>query len=145
MNWLRKERKTILNGTPVSIAALIIMMAVVLGACGGGSADRVRQEQLNEVKESTVENLNDILYDLEERIEFLEGHIKEAEGDAKAEFEEANETLEEQKKRIEQKLVHIDEATLDTWNDVIDKTSVVIQEVRSATNEAIRDIRELVE
>lgn len=133
------------RSSKVSFAAILIMLVFVLGACGGGGADRVRQEQLNEVKESALDNLNDMLYDLEQRVEFLGEHIEEAEGEAKAELEEAREQIKEQKGVIEKEIAKIDEATLETWNEVIENTSQVIQQVRTETNEIINNIREHVE
>ncbi len=142
---LIKNCKVMSRGSSVSFAAILIMLVSVLGACGGGGADRVRQEQLNEVKESALENLNEMLHDLEQRVEFLEEHIEEAEGEAKAELEEARELLEEQKEELEGEIAKIDEATLDTWNEVIENTSQVIQQVRTETNEIINIIREHIE
>ena len=126
------------------IMTLIIMFSLILGACGGG-ADRVRQEQLNERKESTAGNLNDILHDIEERIEIAEYQMEEAEGELQEELEELNSALKEQKENIEKELELINEATLETWNDVIDNTSKTIREVRTETNEITRKLLDLME
>ncbi len=142
---LSRNYRVSTKGSSISLAAILIMLVFILGACGGGSADRVRQEQLNEVKESALENLNDMIHDLDQRIEFLGEHIEEAEGEAKDELEEARDQLKEQKDVLEQEADKIDEATLDTWNDVIENTSQVIQQVRTETNDIINNIREHIE
>jgi uncharacterized protein HemX len=128
----------------IIIMTLIIMFSLILGACGGG-ADKVRQEQLNERKESTAGNLNDILHDIEERIEIAEYQMEKAEGELQEELEELNSALKEQKENIENELKLVNEATIETWNDVIDNTSETIREVRSKTNEITKKLRDLME
>ncbi len=130
----------------IKIMSMLVMFALLLASCGGGgSADRVRQEQLNEIKESTSESLHDLLHDIEERIEIIEEQMEHADGELEAQLEESRDAVKEQKEIIENEMAKIDEATLDTWNDVIESSSATIAQVRSEINEISRKVRDLIE
>ncbi|MFO7923995.1 MAG: hypothetical protein R6U58_09915 [Bacteroidales bacterium] len=124
---------------------LLITFILFLASCGGGSGNKVREEQLKEVKESSVENLNDMMQDIDERIEYLNEQAEEADDDLKAEIEESIEVLEDQKELLEKELEKVEDATFETWNDVLDNTSETIREVRSNINDISLKINELIE
>lgn len=127
-------------------SVLFILTAMFTLSCGGSSSqDKVREEQLKEIKAKAKSDLNALINDVEERIEYLDEEIENASGEAEQQLQDSREELEVQKERINDELDKIEEASLDTWNDVIDKTSEVTNDVRAKTNEISREVRDLLE
>lgn len=134
------------NSFPVKqlFPLVMILAAFFIISCGGGQ-DRVQHQQLNELKGTTTENLNSIIDEIDERIEYLDEEISNASGNRKAELEDARNDLNNQKKLLEEEIENIEVATLENWNDVIENTSEVTVSVRARTNEISREVREMLE
>jgi hypothetical protein len=125
---------------------LILMLSTFLiVSCGGGGQDRVRHQQLEDLKQETTTDLNSIILDIEERIRYLDEQIAETSGNHTSELEDARNELNNQKKLLEAELNNINDATLSNWNDVIEVTSEVTVNARARTNEISRDVREILE
>jgi hypothetical protein len=129
----------------LKFSAFIILAALFLMSCGGGGQDRVRHQQLDELKEKTTADLNSIINDIDDRIEFLDEEISEASGSLEAELEDARGELNDQKKLLETEIERIENATLENWNEVIEHTSEVTVNARNKTNEVSREVREMLE
>lgn len=133
--------KTITGSYPM---IAVIFFAIFMWSCGGGQ-NKVQNEQLKEAKETTTQNLNKYKNEIEERIDYVEGQIEEASGEMKEELEESRAALKEQQELLEAELENVQDATVDSWNDVVSQASQSLTQARSKMNEVSKNVRELLE
>ena len=140
-----KNQKYIINLLNIPIIVLFLSSALINFSCGGGAQERIRQEQLKEVKESVTNDLNKIAAEINQRIEYLEVYIENAEDNLKKKLEDSYAELKKHKQVIEKELEIVEDATLKNWDDVIDNTSEKVRQVRSKTSEVSKKVQELIE
>jgi len=119
---------------------VMIFFAMFLVSCGGGQ-NRAQKEQLKEAKQSTIQNINRYKNEIQERINYVDEQIEEATGELEENLKEARTELEAQKDLLAQELKNVDEATFDTWNDVVAKASESLGKARSKMNDVSRNVR----
>jgi hypothetical protein len=124
---------------------MILLASFLIVSCGGGGQDRVRHQQLEELREETLTDLNSIIFDIEERVKYVDEQLPETSGEVTSELEDAREELIQQKELVEAEVIKVENATLNNWNDVIEGTSEVAVHARTRTNEISRDVRESLE
>ena len=119
---------------------VMIFFAMFLVSCGGGQ-NRVQKEQLREAKQNTIQNINRYKNEIQERINYVEGQIEEASGELEENLKEARNELEAQKDLLAQELKNVEQATFETWNDVVAEASESLGKARSKMNEVSRNVR----
>lgn len=123
---------------------IIVLLGVMVWSCGGGPG-RAEKQQLEEKKQETVQNINRMKNDIEDRIKYVETEISEATGEMQQDLQEARKELENQRDVLAAELEKIKAATLDSWNQVIAETSKRLGESRKKTNEVSKKVREMLD
>lgn len=125
---------------------LSLMLAVVfLWSCGGGGKQKVMEEQLQEAKNSATQSLEDLQKDLDERIAYIDEQMGTADEEIKEDLMAARSEFEEQKALVARELKNVEEAGLETWDSVVEKTQEIVLEVNTATNKVSLKVRELLD
>jgi hypothetical protein len=131
-------------------AALPFLIALLLSSCGGGdgtsTAERLRQDQLNEVKEGVLAEINNLKNEIDKRIEYLEVEGGTTTGNqVDAQLLEYRKELNQQNELLAKEYQNVQDATFEEWNDIVENASETINQVSQRTNEITREIREIVE
>ncbi len=124
---------------------VMIFVTALFWSCGGGGQNKAQREQLQEAKNQTIQNINRYKNEIEERIDYVDGQIEEATGELKNELEDARATLKEQQKILVTELKNVEDASLETWNDIVAGASESLGKARSKMNEVSKNVRELLE
>jgi hypothetical protein len=131
------------------IAAIPFLIAVLIWSCGGGdgtsTAERLKQDQLNEVKESVLAEINNLKNEVEQRIEFLEDEAGTADNQVRARMDEYRNELIEQNELLSKEYQNIQDATFEEWNDIAEGASETINQVNQKTNEITKEVRDLID
>ena len=122
----------------------IMAMTLLLWSCGGGQSSS-NKKQLEEAKQQTVQNINRIKNDIEERISYVDSEIETASGEIKENLQTARAQLSEQKDLLNAELTNVQEASIETWNDVVAEASSAISQARSNTLEVSKKVRNLLD
>lgn len=131
--------KTFLKNQLIGLTG-ITLLALFMWSCGGGQ-DRASKQKLEETKQQTIQNLNKIKGDIDQRIKYVDEEIEEASDELKEKLKEARAELKVQKDLLTKELEHVKGATLDTWNDVVAKASESLSQARKKTNEVSKNVR----
>lgn len=124
---------------------VVIFFATLMWSCGGGGQNKVQREQLNEAKQQTLQNINKYKNEIEERINYVNGQIDEASGELEENLKEAREELKAQQELLTAELKNVEDASIETWNDVVAKASESLGKARSKMNEVSKNVREWLE
>ena len=120
----------------------LFLSTILLFSCGGGGGQTsANKRQLEDAKQKTVQNINKLKNDIQDRIVYVDGEIEQATGEIKENLQEARAELEEQRNVLNEELKKIQDATIDTWNDVVAKSTATLGQVKSKTNEVSRKVR----
>jgi DNA repair exonuclease SbcCD ATPase subunit len=120
----------------------LFLSAILIYSCGGGGGQtNTNKRQLEEAKQKTVQNINKLKNDIQDRIAYVDGEIEQATGEIKDNLQEARAELEEQRNVLNEELKKIQDATIDTWNDVVAKSTGTLAQVKSKTNEVSKKVR----
>lgn len=122
----------VLRSVTVFLAAIVIF-----SACGNGerAARQAQKGQLEEAKEQTKTSVEMVKDDINERIEYIKEQKEDATGEVEEELKVAQSELEEQMKQLDARLAKVEEATVETWQDVLAETSGMVEESKKKTNE----------
>ncbi len=123
---------------------IVWMLAIVITSCGGGQKSEAKKK-LEETRQLTIQNLNKMKIDLEDRISYIDKELETAVGDIKVKLEAARTELNAQKDALVSELEAVKDATLETWNDVVKKASETIAKVNSKKNEVSKSVREMLD
>jgi TolA-binding protein len=119
----------------------VFLITILLFSCGGGQTG-ANKKQLEDAKQKTIQNINKLKNDIQERITYVEGEIEQASGEIKENLQQAKTELEEQKEVLNEELKKIQNASIDTWNDVVAKSSATLSQTKSKTNEVSKKVRD---
>lgn len=126
------------------VYVVIAMLGMLVWSCGGGPGAADKQK-LEETKQETVQNINKIKTDIQQRIDYVESELEEATGEVRDELMKAKTELENQRDVLAAELEEIKGASLETWNEVIAQTSKKLGEARKKTNEVSKKVREMLD
>lgn len=127
------------------ILASFVMLLFFMAACGGGGQQKAQKERLNEVKESTSQQLQKLKMDIDERIEYIDEQIENASGELEEQLKEVREELKKQKDILEKEMEEVRAASIETWDQVLSSVTKHYQEVRGKTNEVSKKVREMLD
>jgi DNA anti-recombination protein RmuC len=131
-----------LNGT-----ILLTIISVFLLSCGGGggAGDRIRQQQLEEVRANVLTELNSLKHEVQHRIDYLDEETEKAGSELKQQLEEYRTRLDQQLTHLDEEMALVSGATIENWNNVVENASETAAEVTARTSEISRKVRELLE
>lgn len=128
------------------IVPVLFFSILIFWSCGGGGAQRqVQEEQLNEVKESVSSDLYELRHDIMERIAYVETQMEDATEEVRDKLEESRGKLDEQLVVIEQEIQNVENASLETWDAVLQQVTGSVQKAQEKRNEVSLKVRELIE
>lgn len=127
----------------IKLISLFLVM-LIAWSCGGGQQQE-RDKKLKEVKETTNTQLENLMADIDKRIQYLDEQIEEASGELEENLKEVREELKNQKKMIANEVESVKKATFEGWNEALSHATQKYQEARSKTNEVSKKVREWLE
>jgi cell shape-determining protein MreC len=119
---------------------MIICIPLMLWSCESSQTGS-NNKKLEEAKQTTIQNLNKIKNDIQERISYLDEQVKEANGELQENLTEARTELINQRDILAVELENVQKASIETWNEVVSKASASLGQARSKTNEVSRKVR----
>jgi len=119
----------------------MIFFVTLLWSCGGGGQNKVQREQLKEAKQQTTQNINRYKNEIEERINYVNTQIDEASGELQEDLKEAREELKAQQELLLAELKNVEDASIETWNNVVANASASLTKARSKMNEVSKNVR----
>jgi phage-related minor tail protein len=129
----------------ISFPALLVSL-LFLWSCGGGGAQRqVQEEHLAEVKESVSSDLYELRHDIMQRIAYVENQLEDATGEVEEILVESRDELQSQLVQIEIELKNVQEASLETWDSVLEQVTASVIKAQEIRNEVSLEVRELLE
>jgi peptidoglycan hydrolase CwlO-like protein len=130
-------------GQTTFLLSFLIMFFV--SACGGGNQQKAQNEKLNDVKETTRLQLQQLEKDIEERIDYVDEQIEEASGELEQNLREVRDELKTQQEVVEKEMENVKNATIETWDNVLNNVKTNYQDARTKMNEASKKVREWLE
>lgn len=124
---------------------VVIFLASLMWSCGGGGQNKAQREQLKEAKQQTTQNINRYKNEIEERINYVDSQIDEASGELEENLKEAREELKAQQELLAAELKNVEDASIETWNDVVANASESLTKARSKMNEVSKNVRSWLE
>jgi chromosome segregation ATPase len=130
-----------INASYMTVALFLI--TILFFSCGGGGGQTsANKRQLEDAKQKTIQNINKLKNDIQDRITYVEGEIEQATGEIKENLQTAKSELEEQRNVLNEELKKVQDASIDTWNDVVARSSATLGQVKSKTNEVSKKVRD---
>ncbi|MFW5707787.1 MAG: hypothetical protein ACOCX0_02130 [Bacteroidota bacterium] len=126
-----------------TLTVLIMMMFLI--SCGGGGQNRQSERQLEEAKQETIQSINKIKVDIQDRIKYVDQEMENTTGETRDELQTARRELEAQCDILDAEMEEVNEASLDTWNEVINSTSQTLAETRKKVNEVSIEVRTMLD
>jgi hypothetical protein len=139
-------KRIVMKSLKQSVFPVFFFSLIILWSCGGGGAQRqVQEEKLAEVKASVSSDLYELRRDIMERIAYVEDELDEATGETQEVLEESRGELQAQLGEVEKEIENVREASLETWDSVIQQVNGTVSRVREKRNEISLRVRELIE
>lgn len=140
-------KRIILKTLKQSSLPILFTAMLLLWSCGGGGGAQrqVQEEQLEEVKESVTSDLYELRHDIMERIAYVDHQLEEATGETQEVLEASQQELKEQLADLEQEIKNVREASLETWDSVLQHVTATVTRVQEERNEISLKVRELLE
>jgi cell division protein FtsB len=132
----------------ITFMVLTCLITILSWSCRGGSGgagEKLRYEQLNEVRENVLSEISSLNAEISHRIKYLKEEEGKAGDELRNQLRAYREELERQKELLENETRNIKGATHTDWNDVVENTSSTINLVSQKVSEISREVRELLE
>lgn len=139
------QKKIGLNIRIFSPFAVLFFSLFLFYSCGQSAEDKVRQNQLDEVKQSVNEDLVALRGDVENRMERINQELEGAEQQTAEQLSNAHSELENQLERLNEEMQAVENATIENWDEVVARVSQTATDVRSRTIEITQEVNQLLE
>jgi DNA anti-recombination protein RmuC len=127
------------------VRLIFLMMMVLMAACSANDTSAEDQQRLEESKNTTAQALVKMKVDIENRIAYIDQELQTARGRIRVRLTEARAELDTQKVNLENEIRNVNQATLETWNEVVDDASESLARAKSKTNEVSRKVRAMLD
>lgn len=118
---------------------------ILLWSCGGGAQRQVQEEKLTEAKESVQSDVEEMKSDINERIAYLDEEIEASSGELQEKLQAFRAELKEQQEILDGELERVENASLETWDSLLDQVTATVIEVRKKTGEVSLEVREMLD
>lgn len=137
--------KPLIYSRPGPNAFLMTLLLMFLFSACGDSGQQQAKEKLKEVKETTTLQLQELKKDIDQRIEYIDEQIEEASGELEENLKEVRSELKKQQEVIEKEMENVKNASVETWDSVLNNVRTNYQSARTKMNEASKTVREWLE
>ncbi len=118
---------------------------ILLWSCGGGAQQQVQEEKLAEAQESVTADVQEMKRDINERVAYLDEEIEASSGELQEKLQAFRAELEEQQEILDGEIERVENASLETWESVLDQVTAAVIKAREKTNEVSREVREMLD